>query len=65
MRNFSERPLELPVFTDLRLLAGFIAGTVLIGILAGLYPAGYLSSFQAVKVLKGSVMTGKEQKPAA
>lgn len=61
VRNFSERPLELPVFTDLRLLAGFIAGTVLIGILAGLYPAGYLSSFQAVKVLKGSVMTGKNK----
>lgn len=61
VRNFSDRPLEFPIFTNPGLLIGFIAGTVLVGILAGLYPAGYLSSFHPVKVLKGSVMTGKNK----
>ncbi len=61
VRDFSDRPLELPVFTNFKILTGFIIGTVLVGILAGLYPAGYLSSFQPVKVLKGSIVTGKNK----
>lgn len=59
--NFSERPLVFPFFSNFTLLLVTIGGTMLVGILAGLYPAGYLSSFQPVKVLKGSVLAGKNK----
>jgi predicted permease len=44
-----------PLRLDLgwRFMPGFAAFTVLVGLLAGSYPALYLSSFNAVKVLKG------------
>jgi putative ABC transport system permease protein len=38
--------------------AVFLFGTVFIGILAGLYPSFYLSSFAPIQVLKGNVSRG-------
>src|SRR6185436_2731913 len=42
------------------LLPAIAAGTVTIGIAAGLYPAFYLSSFKPVQVLKGMVSRGSK-----
>lgn len=59
--DFSDRTIELPFLRNLLLLPGIIAATVLVGMLAGLYPAGYLASFEPVKVLKGSPQTGRNR----
>jgi len=61
INNLSQRNLQLPLFTNVGLLISLLAGTLIIGILSGLYPSAYLSSFQPVKVLKGSVQTGKNK----
>jgi len=56
--HLSQRELELPL-NDFPLLLLILAATILVGIVAGLYPAGYLSSFQPIRVLKGVLQTGK------
>jgi putative ABC transport system permease protein len=59
IRSLSQRDLQLPVFSDPGLMAIIIGSAIAVGIISGLYPAGYLSSFQPVKVLKGAIQTGK------
>lgn len=59
--NFSERHLHFPLFSNWKVFGVVAGGTLLVGVLAGLYPAGYLSSFEPVKVLKGSVSTGRNK----
>ena len=61
VNELSQRSLHLPLFTNLRLFLSIISGAIVIGALSGLYPSAYLSSFQPVKVLKGSVQTGKNK----
>jgi putative ABC transport system permease protein len=61
INNLSQRNLSLPLFTKPKVLFAIIGGAVLVGIVSGLYPAAYLSSFQPVKVLKGSVQTGRNK----
>lgn len=60
INNLSQRSLSLPVF-NIGVLLPLIAGTFFVGLVSGLYPAVYLSSFQAVKVLKGSPQTGRNK----
>jgi len=54
---FTEKQMVFNIFTD-PLLAGSIALlTLVVGIVAGFYPAWVLSGFQPVKVLKGTVIS--------
>ncbi|MEO5890547.1 MAG: ABC transporter permease [Ferruginibacter sp.] len=57
----SQRDLKLSIFNDGLLFITLISGTVIIGILSGLYPAAYLSSFNPTRVLKGAIQTGKNK----
>ncbi len=55
---FLEKPLALPVVDPAFWL--FLAGLVgVVGVLAGMYPAFFLSAFQPIRVLKGKFTTGR------
>ncbi|HMI59645.1 MAG TPA: FtsX-like permease family protein, partial [Puia sp.] len=59
--KLSGRNLSPIFFMHPGLLVAVFIGTILLGLLSGLYPAIYLSSFQPVKVLKGGGDTGKSK----
>ncbi len=54
----SGKVLTLAVFTRWPLLMGMVAFTLLLGVMAGSYPAFYLTAFQPAAVLKGKVRAG-------
>lgn len=56
VNSFTGKSLTLLGETPVLFLLGLGTGTVIVGLLAGLYPAVVLSSFQPVKVLKGSIV---------
>jgi putative ABC transport system permease protein len=57
--QFSQRQLDFSIFSKPVLLLTVLAGTILIGVFSGLYPAAFLSSFEPIQVLKGTLRTGK------
>jgi len=61
VNSLSDRDLSLPVFTNPGTALLVILSTVVVGLISGIYPAAYLSGFQPVKVLKGSIQTGKNK----
>lgn len=61
VNDIGQRPLKLPLFSDPGVMLIIIAGTIVVGVISGLYPAGYLSSFKPVKVLKGTLSIGKNK----
>jgi len=56
--NLSGKELSLGILGSGMILAGFIGVTLFTGLVAGSYPALFLSSFQPVKVIKGSLKSG-------
>ena len=50
--------IDLDVFMQPNIIGGMVVFTLLIGLLAGSYPAFYLTSFKPVDVLKGKVSGG-------
>ena len=56
--EISNKQIELP-FNNQLFWISCVTFTLLTGIIAGSYPALYLSSFQAVKVLKGTFRAGR------
>ncbi|HEY4207378.1 MAG TPA: ABC transporter permease, partial [Puia sp.] len=61
VNQLSQRQLGSVLLGNKWLLVAVVLGTIVVGILSGLYPAAYLSSFQPVKVLKGLSFTGKNK----
>ena len=59
--ELSGRNLSPIFFAHPGLLGAVFIGTILLGVLSGLYPAIYLSHFKPVKVLKGGGDTGKSK----
>ncbi len=60
--NFVEKDLVLNYFSDLSWALGLLGIVIFIGLIAGSYPALFLSSFQPAVVLKGSYKTGGRHK---
>lgn len=56
--DLADKKLSLPLLNPIFWLAG-LAVTLFTGLVAGSYPALYLSSFQPVKVLKGTFRAGR------
>lgn len=61
IENLSQRNLKSLLTEHPGLIISILAGTVLVGLISGIYPAMYLSSFQPTKVLKGSAGVGNKK----
>jgi putative ABC transport system permease protein len=61
INHLSEREISFNIFSSVAVIITVFGGTILIGLLSGIYPAIYLSSFQASRVLKGSIQVGKDK----
>ncbi len=61
VNHLSQRELTFSLFTEWKLFLSTVLGAVVLGVITGVYPAIYLSSFRPIKVLKGSVQTGKNK----
>jgi len=60
LNSFTNKNISLSLFTNPIVIVLFLALTLIVGILAGFYPALVLSNFKPVKVLKGTA-SGEEQ----
>lgn len=58
----ASKTLLIP-WTQWQVFPVILVAAILIGIVAGLYPSLYLSSFQPIQVLKGSISKGSKSSP--
>ncbi|MDH4195919.1 MAG: ABC transporter permease [Candidatus Aminicenantes bacterium] len=58
-RNLTEKAFALPYFGSPFVIPGLVGLALAVGILSGLYPAFFLSSFKQADVLKGSPLRAK------
>jgi putative ABC transport system permease protein len=56
--QLSGKQITLELFSSIWLLPVLLGTTVIIGLLAGLYPAFFMSAFQPIQVLKGKLSAG-------
>ncbi|WP_121811770.1 ABC transporter permease [Mucilaginibacter kameinonensis] len=54
VNSLSQRDISLPLHDNKMLIGVVFISTILVGVISGIYPALFLSSFQPVKVLKGA-----------
>lgn len=58
LNELSGKQLMLDIFAANWMLVSLVLTAIVVGLLAGSYPAFFLSSFEPVKVLKGKIATG-------
>jgi putative ABC transport system permease protein len=56
--NLSRKELSLAILGNWQIILGFIGVTLFTGLVAGSYPALFLSSFKPVRVIKGGLKSG-------
>jgi len=61
--QLAEKNISFTYFFQLPVILAMVAISMLTGILAGIYPAFFLSSFNTIKVLKGSSSQGSQRTP--
>ena len=61
--NIAGKQLGVSLFGNILILPGLLAYILIIGFLAGSYPAFFLSSFQPVTILKGKFQKGSMRSP--
>ncbi|MCF8390920.1 MAG: ABC transporter permease, partial [Bacteroidales bacterium] len=59
--NITNTQISFDIIHQPLLLVYFVIGILIIGIIAGIYPAFYLSSFKITSLLKGEVTKGKKK----
>jgi putative ABC transport system permease protein len=53
LNNFTGKDLSFSIFTDIRFIAALLGFALIIGVLAGIYPAFFISAFKPALTLKG------------
>lgn len=60
-KHITNTQISLEIIHQPLLIVYFVIGILIIGIIAGIYPAFYLSSFKIISLLKGVVTKGKKR----